>query len=79
MKVYIVRILKDSNDLQKFTIDSVWDDKVDARNRCEELMLDENIETADYLVETVRIGKSSNINSIVDEMMENDLRIGPSY
>lgn len=70
MKVYIVRIFKDSNDLQKFTIDSIWDCKADAENRCEELTLDENIETADYLVETVRKGKSSNVNFIVDEMME---------
>ena len=79
MKVYIVRIFKDSNDLQKFTIDSVWDYKADAEKRCEELMLDENIETADYLVETVRKGNKSNVKSIVDEMMENDLRIGSRY
>jgi len=75
MKVYIVRICKDSNDLQKFTIDSIWDCKADAENRCKELILDENIVAADYLVETVRKGKSSNVKSIVDEMMENDLRI----
>ena len=75
MKVYVVRICKDSNDLQKFTIDSIWDCKADAENRCEELILDENIVTADYLVETVRKGKSSNVKSIVDEMMKDDLRI----
>jgi hypothetical protein len=73
MKVYIVRICKDSNDLQKFTIDSIWDCKADAENRCKELILDENIVTSDYLVETVRKGKVSNVKSIVDEMMENDL------
>ena len=75
MKVYIVRICKDSNDLQKFTIDSIWDCEADAENRCKELILDENIAATDYLVETVRKGKISNVKSIVDEMMENDLRI----
>ena len=75
MKVYVVWICKDSNDLKKFIIDSIWDCKADAENRCKELIVDENVVTADYLVETVRKGKISNVKSFVDEMIENDLQI----